>query len=221
MATDMSAPRSAQRTQPIPVRKITDEDLRWSLRQGLDDFRDLRGDIVFAGLIYTLIGIAAVVMTTSGPLMPFFLPVVAGVGAARPGRGGRILRARPAARRRARGPLVPLPRRPQASRPSTTWASSRACCCRSSSGGWSPPARSTRCFSAGRRRPRSRIPGDGLHDAARLGADRRAARSSARSSAGSSWRSASPRCRCWSIATSAPPRPSRPPGARRTPTRAR
>jgi uncharacterized membrane protein len=59
---------------------ITDEDLRLSLRQGLDDFLTFRGDIIFAGLIYTVLGIAAVVMTTSRPLMPFFLPVVAGVG---------------------------------------------------------------------------------------------------------------------------------------------
>ena len=35
--------------------------------------------LIFAGLIYTLIGLAAVVMTTSRPLMPFFFPVVAGV----------------------------------------------------------------------------------------------------------------------------------------------
>jgi uncharacterized membrane protein len=35
---------------------------------------------VFAGLIYTVIGLAAVVMTTRMPLMPFFLPIVAGVG---------------------------------------------------------------------------------------------------------------------------------------------
>jgi uncharacterized membrane protein len=61
------------------VRKITDEDLRIALRQGYEDFRDLRGDLIFAGLIYTLIGLAAVVMTTSKPLMPFFFPVVAGV----------------------------------------------------------------------------------------------------------------------------------------------
>jgi len=64
----------------IPVLKITREDLRLSLRQGLDDFLTFRGDIVFAGLIYTMLGLAAVVMTTSRPLMPFFLPVVAGVG---------------------------------------------------------------------------------------------------------------------------------------------
>ena len=79
MATQtMSAPRSAP-IEPIPVRTITDEDLRLALKQGWEDFRDLRGDLVFAGLIYTLIGLAAVVMTTSRPLMPFFFPVVAGV----------------------------------------------------------------------------------------------------------------------------------------------
>jgi uncharacterized membrane protein len=79
MATQpMSASRSA-RSRQIPIRTINDDDLRSSLRQGWEDFRDLRGDLIFAGLIYTLIGIAAVVMTTSRPLMPFFFPVVAGV----------------------------------------------------------------------------------------------------------------------------------------------
>src|SRR5205823_8381298 len=43
-------------------------------------FQAMRGDLVFAGLIYTIIGIAAAVMTTNGPLMPFFFPVVGGVG---------------------------------------------------------------------------------------------------------------------------------------------
>jgi len=73
------APRTPAKAKPIPIRTITDDDLRWSLRQGWEDFRDLRGDLVFAGLIYTLIGLAAVVMTTSRPLVPFFFPVVAGV----------------------------------------------------------------------------------------------------------------------------------------------
>ena len=81
MATKTVAGGSAQRkAAEIPVRKITHEDLSISLRQGLDDFLTFRGDIVFAGLVYTMIGIAAVVLTTSKPLMPFFLPVVAGVG---------------------------------------------------------------------------------------------------------------------------------------------
>lgn len=70
-------PRSAAQ---IPVRKISNEDLRLSLREGLDDFLTFRGDIIIAGLVYTLLGLAAVAMTTSRPLMPFFLPVVAGVG---------------------------------------------------------------------------------------------------------------------------------------------
>lgn len=80
MASNPIADRRPASSRKIPVRKISNEDLRLSLRQGLDDFRDLRGDVIFAGLIYTFIGIAAVVMTTNGPLMPFFLPVVAGVG---------------------------------------------------------------------------------------------------------------------------------------------
>lgn len=78
MATNTMARETPRRTE-IPVRKINDDDLRGSLRQGLDDFMTFRGDIIFAGLVYTVIGIAAVVMTTSKPLMPFFLPVVAGV----------------------------------------------------------------------------------------------------------------------------------------------
>ena len=73
------APHSSAKAKPTGIRTISDEDLRWSLRQGWEDFRDLRGDLVFAGLIYTLVGIAAVVMTTSRPLIPFFYPVVAGV----------------------------------------------------------------------------------------------------------------------------------------------
>src|SRR5690242_19424386 len=76
-ARDNAAPRKAKQ---ISVRNIGHEDLSIALRQGLDDFLTFRGDIVFAGIVYTLIGLAAVVMTTSAPLMPFFFPVVAGVG---------------------------------------------------------------------------------------------------------------------------------------------
>ena len=72
--------RTPRKSAKIPVLNIGDEDLRFALRQGLDDFKTFRGDVIFAGVIYTVIGLAAVVMTTSMPLMPFFLPVVAGVG---------------------------------------------------------------------------------------------------------------------------------------------
>jgi uncharacterized membrane protein len=80
MATNTMTREAPRGGTKLPVRKIGGDDLRASLRQGLDDFMTFRGDIVFAGLIYTVIGLAAVVMTTSMPLMPFFLPVVAGVG---------------------------------------------------------------------------------------------------------------------------------------------
>jgi uncharacterized membrane protein len=80
MATRTIARPAPRRAAKIPVRQITDDDLKMALRQGLEDFADLRGDLFFAGLIYTLIGVAAVVMTTNMPLLPFFFPVVAGVG---------------------------------------------------------------------------------------------------------------------------------------------
>ena len=80
MAINTMRGRAATQTRLIPVRTITDQDLRLALRQGLGDFSAMRGDILLAGLIYTLIGIAAVVMTTNQPLMPYFFPVVAGVG---------------------------------------------------------------------------------------------------------------------------------------------
>lgn len=81
MATDtISRGGASRKSSQIRVRKIAREDLSNSLRLGLDDFLTFRGDIVFAGVVYTIIGLAAVVMTTSLPLMPFFVPVVAGVG---------------------------------------------------------------------------------------------------------------------------------------------
>jgi uncharacterized membrane protein len=70
----------AHRAAKISIRHITDDDLRIALRQGYEDFGDLRGDLILAGLIYTLIGLAAVAMTTNLPLLPYFYPVVAGVG---------------------------------------------------------------------------------------------------------------------------------------------
>ena len=80
MATKPLSASSPQRHKAIPVRRIGRGDIRSSLRQGLDDFRAMRGDLIFVGLLYPLLGIAAAVMATNGPLMPFFVPIVAGVG---------------------------------------------------------------------------------------------------------------------------------------------
>ena len=75
-----SRPPVSTSAAKTPIRRIGADDLRWSLKAGWDDFMAMRGDIFFAGLIYTLLGLAAVVMTTSKPLIPYFFPVVAGVG---------------------------------------------------------------------------------------------------------------------------------------------
>jgi uncharacterized membrane protein len=76
-----TAPASASAaSKKIPVRKVSNDDLRLSLKQGLEDFGAMRGDLFFLGLLYPLIGIAAAVMTTSAPLIPFLFPIVAGVG---------------------------------------------------------------------------------------------------------------------------------------------
>jgi uncharacterized membrane protein len=80
MATSTIRSPASIRRQRIPVRTIGDGDLRFALRAGWEDFQDMRGDIFFAGLIYTVLGLAAVAMTASNSFIPFFLPVVAGVG---------------------------------------------------------------------------------------------------------------------------------------------
>jgi uncharacterized membrane protein len=79
MATDSAASRRPRRAK-IPVRRVTEQDLKDSLKQGWADFMALRGDLIFLGLLYPLIGIAAAVFTMNGPLLPFFFPIVAGVG---------------------------------------------------------------------------------------------------------------------------------------------
>ena len=80
MATNNISVSAPGRAPAIPVRKIGNDDLRIALRQGLEDFKAMRGDLIFVGLLYPLIGLAAAVMTTSEPLLPFFFPVVAGFG---------------------------------------------------------------------------------------------------------------------------------------------
>jgi len=77
LASPSSAPAAGGK---IPVREIGAADLQSSLRAGWDDFLAMRGDILFLGLLYPLIGIAAAVLTTNMPLIPFLFPIVAGVG---------------------------------------------------------------------------------------------------------------------------------------------
>jgi len=78
-ASTMSKPARSRKTR-IPVRLITQSDLTSALREGWADFMDMRGDLIFLGLLYPLIGVIAAVVSLGSPLLPLFLPIAAGVG---------------------------------------------------------------------------------------------------------------------------------------------
>ena len=66
-------------TQPLPVRHITESDLSWALAEGWKDFRDKRGDLIFAGVLYPVIGLCAAVLARNDQVLPLFFPLVAGL----------------------------------------------------------------------------------------------------------------------------------------------
>ncbi len=72
-------------TAPLPeIREIGTADLNWALAEGWRDFRAKRGDLLFAGFIYPVICVAAILMTVNDPLLPLLFPLVAGVSIAGP-----------------------------------------------------------------------------------------------------------------------------------------
>lgn len=70
---------AAPAPRPLPVRKITNDDLRIVLRQGMDDFMAKRGDILIAGLLYPLIGFFTAIIMLGGDFLPLFFPIAAGI----------------------------------------------------------------------------------------------------------------------------------------------
>ncbi|UVO52491.1 DUF2189 domain-containing protein [Sphingomonas sp. SUN019] len=84
----LSNSKSVQAVEPadtIPeIRTITSADLQWALAEGWRDFRAMRGDLIFAGLLYPVICLVAVIVTFNDPLLPLFFPLVAGVSIAGP-----------------------------------------------------------------------------------------------------------------------------------------
>lgn len=63
----------------IGIRKIGNADLRMALAQGWEDFLEKRGDLIFVGLIYPLIGLIAATIALGGPLLPLLFPIAAGI----------------------------------------------------------------------------------------------------------------------------------------------
>ena len=78
-ATTVSASR-ASNSGAIPVRKITNQDANAALREGWDDFMAMRGDLIFVGFLYPVIGIVAATAIVGGALVPLLFPIVAGIG---------------------------------------------------------------------------------------------------------------------------------------------
>jgi len=80
MAARTVARTSRGKAKTIPVRSVGAADLNTALSDGWADFIDMRGDIIFLALLYPAIGIVAAIAIVGGPLLPLFLPIVAGIG---------------------------------------------------------------------------------------------------------------------------------------------
>lgn len=66
--------------EAFEVRKITNADLGAALNQGWADFLAHRGDLLFVGFIYPLVGFAAAAVALQDSLIPLFFPIAAGIG---------------------------------------------------------------------------------------------------------------------------------------------
>jgi len=67
-------------TKAHEVRAIGAADLRSALREGWADFMEHRGDLIFAGVIYPLIGFVAAIVALRGSLIHLLFPLIAGIG---------------------------------------------------------------------------------------------------------------------------------------------
>jgi uncharacterized membrane protein len=76
----VARPAPAVPSPPLPVRRIADADLTASLKEGWRDFMAMRGDLIFLGLLYPVIGLIAAAVSLGGSLIPLFFPIAAGIG---------------------------------------------------------------------------------------------------------------------------------------------
>jgi len=70
------------RAAPAPdigVRRIGWQDLKIALAQGLDDYRAKRGELLYLGLIYPVVGVVAFMTAFQADLLPLAFPMAAGI----------------------------------------------------------------------------------------------------------------------------------------------
>ena len=70
---------AASSIEPPVVREIGRADLYWALREGWSDFREKRGDLVLAALLYPVVMLIVAGVTLGGALFPLMLPLLAGL----------------------------------------------------------------------------------------------------------------------------------------------
>lgn len=76
VATTVEAPTPSE---PIPIRSLSAADLSAALRDGWADFSEKRGDLIFIGILYPLIGLVTAVAATRSEALPVLFPLVAGL----------------------------------------------------------------------------------------------------------------------------------------------
>jgi uncharacterized membrane protein len=78
MAT-LAAKTWSHDAQAVEIRRIQLSDLTGSLRAGIEDFQAMRGDLLFLGVIYTVVGLLACAAALRYDLIPLLFPLVAGL----------------------------------------------------------------------------------------------------------------------------------------------
>ncbi len=71
--------RTQAREAVLQVRTIGSQELGAALREGWDDFLARRGDLIFLGILYPIIGLLAAALSLGGNLLPLLFPLVAGI----------------------------------------------------------------------------------------------------------------------------------------------
>lgn len=73
------AAQSTEPATPVPVRTLSARDLNLSLREGWNDFLSMRGDLIFVGLLYPLVGAIAAAVALNYNVLQLFFPFAAGI----------------------------------------------------------------------------------------------------------------------------------------------
>ena len=63
----------------IPVCKIGSNDLIAALKEGFEDFKAQRGDLVLIGMLYVAVGLVTALVATGTAILPLVFPLFAGI----------------------------------------------------------------------------------------------------------------------------------------------